>query len=142
MTPDGSSHDAATLRIVERFEALPALAAADADLLRRGRFLTCDFEIGVGPIPLLVRMVEGKVASIARGPFLLKPWVFAIRAPAEVWEKFLEPMPAAGWHDLMALTKVGRARVEGNLVPFMGNLQVIKDLLALPRAQQVGRTGR
>ncbi len=133
MTASRSSPENAAERILERFEALPRLAAADPDLARRGRFLSCDFEIGVGGTPLLVHIAEGRVATVARGPFLLKPWTFAVRAPADVWAKFLEPVPRPGWHDLMALTKVGRAEVQGNLVPFMGNLQFIKDLLALPR---------
>ena len=120
-------------RIAARFEALPQLAAADEDLMRRGRFLSCTFELGVGSLPLAVAIEAGRVTSVVRGPFLLKPWTFAIRAEAQTWQRFLEAYPAPGWHDLMALTKVGRARVEGNLVPFMGNLQYVKDLLALPR---------
>lgn len=137
----GRVSDDVTSGIVERFEALPRLVAADADLMRRGRFLSCDFELGIGAQTLLVSLVEGRVAAVARGPFLLRPWAFAIRAEADVWAKFLEPMPAAGFHDLMALTKVGRARIEGNLVPFMANLQYIKDVVASPRALATPREG-
>ena len=99
-------------KAIAAFEALPRLVAADTDLVRRGRFLTCDFELGVGSQPLLVSVASGRVPAVARGPFLLKPWLFAIRAEPDVWLRFLEPYPAAGFHDLMALTKVGRARVE------------------------------
>ncbi|MDX2157988.1 MAG: hypothetical protein SFW09_15925 [Hyphomicrobiaceae bacterium] len=129
-------------KAVAAFEALPRLVVADTDLVRRGRFLSCDFELGVGPQPLLVSINEGRVAAVARGPFLLKPWLFAVRAEADVWLRFLEPYPIAGYHDLMALTKVGRARVEGNLVPFMGNLQFIKDVLAAPRVLPMKETAR
>lgn len=119
--------------IVQAFERLPELAAADTDLARRGRFLTCDLEIGVGPVPLSVSIDQGRIASVKRGPFLLKPHTFSIAAEPEAWVRFLQPIPAPGDHDLLALTKSGRARVSGNLVPFMGNLQYVKDLLALPR---------
>ena len=34
----------------------------------------------------------------------------------------------------MALSKVGLARIEGNLQPFMANLQYVKDVVAAPRA--------
>ncbi|MFV0295974.1 MAG: hypothetical protein ACK5JT_07620 [Hyphomicrobiaceae bacterium] len=139
-----SSHerddDKAAEQVIARFMKLPELSGTDADLTRRGRFLTCDFEIGVDATPLLVSVENGKVASVRRGPFLLKSTAFAVRASADVWSKFLEPVPSAGWHDILALTKVQRARVEGNLMPFMGNLQYIKDLLALPRSQPVGGT--
>ncbi len=123
-------------RVVEAFEALPRLAEADADLMRRARFLSCEIALGVGSQSLAITIVEGRVTSVRRGPFLLKPWTFAIRAEPEVWLKFLEPYPSAGYHDLMALTKVGRANIEGDLVPFMGNLQVVKDLISLPRQLQ------
>ena len=134
MTPERPTPDATAEAVIRAFEALPELAAADGDLARRGRFLTCDLEIGVGAIPLAVAIVEGRVTAVRRGPFLLRPSTFAIRADAEAWQRFHQPVPAPGWHDLMALTKAGRARIEGNLVPLMGNLQYVKDLIALPRA--------
>jgi hypothetical protein len=124
----------ATDTIARRFEALPKLVAADPDLVRRGRFLDCDFVIGIGAQDLLVAVRAGQVASVTRGPFLLKPWVFAIRAGAATWDAFLAPVPKAGWHDILALNKVGRAKIEGTLQPFMANLQYIKDVLAAPRA--------
>lgn len=133
MKPRSPIEDATTEAVIAAFEALPRLVAADADLVRRGHFLTCDLEIGVGATPLAVAIVEGRVTAVRRGPFLLKPSTFAIRAEAEVWQRFHEPVPAPGWHDLMALTKVGLAQVEGNLVPLMGNLQYVKDLIVLPR---------
>ncbi|MBS0243210.1 MAG: hypothetical protein JSS20_13610 [Proteobacteria bacterium] len=112
---------------------MPELAARDPDLARRGRFLTCDFGIGVGSMPLWVRVAGGRIESVRRGPFLLKPWTFSIRADAEAWAHFHEPFPSPGFHDLLALTKAKRAVVEGDLVPFMGNLQFVKDVIALPR---------
>jgi hypothetical protein len=121
-------------RIARLFEELPSLVAADADLLRRGRFLTCDFELGIGGLALIVSIAEGGVESVTRGPFLLRPWAFAVRMAPEDWQRFLRPMPEPGWHDLMALTKRGAARIEGDLWPFMANLQYIKDVLAAPRA--------
>ena len=44
-----------------------------------------------------------------------------------------EPVPAPGVHDLMALSKQGLVRIEGNLQPFMANLQFVKDVIAAPR---------
>jgi hypothetical protein len=64
----------------------------------------------------------------------MRPWVFAFRASIEAWDRFWQPMPEAGWHDIFALMKRGEASVEGDLRPFMANLQYIKDLLAAPRS--------
>lgn len=131
------SDDVEAERVARLFMELPTLVNANADVVRRGRFLTCDFELGVGAIVLAVSVENGRIASVVRGPFLLKSWDFAIRMASETWLKFLAPVPEAGWHDVMALTKRGAARIEGNLQPFMANLQYIKDVLAAPR----GRAG-
>ncbi len=133
MTQSSAFAETAAERVLAAFQQLPRLAAVDSDLIRRGRFLTCEFEIGVGSTSLGVAIVEGRVVSVTRGPFLLKPFTFSIRAEPDVWLRFLEPMPAPGFYDLLGMNKVGRARVAGNLVPLMGNLQYVKDLVALPR---------
>ncbi len=130
-----TEHTDDTDRVVALFDALPRLVDEDANLVRRGRHLTCDFEIGVGSVPLMISVEQGRVRSVARGPFLLRPWTFAVRAEASTWLAFFEPVPAPGVHDLMALSKRGLARIEGNLQPFMANLQYIKDTLAKPRAR-------
>jgi hypothetical protein len=126
--------DAETERITRLFEALPGLVAGDSDLVRRGRHFTGDFEIGVGTQQLIVSVVSGEVKAVARGPFLLRPWMFAVRAAPATWAALLEPVPAPGVHDILALSKRGLARIEGNLQPFMANLQYVKDMLGKPRA--------
>lgn len=125
--------DPAAERVASLFAELPVFVNDNADLVRRGRFLTCDVELGVGAIVLAIRIENGRIASVTRGPFLLKPWTFAIRMAPETWLKFLAPVPEPGWHDIMALTKRGAAHIEGNLQPFMANLQYVKDVLAAPR---------
>jgi hypothetical protein len=126
--------DAIAERAIALFERLPALVDSNTDLVRRGRFLTTGFAIVVGTTPLLVHVEAGRVTSVARGPFLLRPWAFSIAALPETWLKLLKPVPDPGTHDLMALSKAGLARIEGNLQPFMANLQVIKDIVTAPRA--------
>lgn len=92
--------------------------------------------IGFGSCQQLLKIENGAVVS-AKDLTSLRPlasWDFAIAAPSDAWLRFWEPMPAAGWHDLFALTRHGRMRIEGNLHPFMAHLQFVKDLLASPRA--------
>jgi hypothetical protein len=125
---------AATERVIGLFERLPELVDRDAYLVRRGRFLTTDFALVVGETPLLVRVESGRVTAVLHGPFLLRSWAFSITAECETWLKLLKPVPDAGTHDLMALSKVGLARIEGNLQPFMANLQFVKDVVTAPRA--------
>jgi hypothetical protein len=124
----------ATERVVELFQRLPELVDRDADLIKRGRFLTTEFALVADTVPLLVRIDGGRVSAVTRGPFLLRSWAFSITAASDTWLKLLKPIPDPGTHDLMALSKVGLARIEGSLQPFMANLQYVKDVVTAPRA--------
>lgn len=114
-------------------ERLPELVNGDAGLVRRGRFLSISFLVGVGPDSWLVRVDEGRIAAVTRAPAVMAHWSFALRAPAEDWQGFWQPMPAPGYNDLFALQRRKVLVMEGNLQPLMANLLYIKDVLASPR---------
>jgi len=117
----------------DRFAALPQLLAPDTDLQRRGRWLAADCRIDIGREPFFLSIRDGALASFERGPKLMRSTAFAFRASDEAWTAFWQPVPEPGWHDLLALTKLGAASIDGDLRPFLQNLQYFKDLLALPR---------
>jgi hypothetical protein len=106
----------------------------DATLTRRGRFLTTTFLIEVGTAQWLVSVVEGKIASVAQGPFVMPSWSFALRASQEEWQKFWSADPRPGSNDLMALIKRRVLKAEGNLQVFMANLRYFKESLEKLRA--------
>lgn len=115
------------------FDRLPELVNADAALVRRGRFLTVTFLLQSGSTAYLVRVAEGRVDRVERGPFLMRDWRFAIRAPEAAWQKFREPIPEAGYHDVFAMAKAGHAVIEGDLVLLMQHLRYVQDVLATLR---------
>jgi pimeloyl-ACP methyl ester carboxylesterase len=123
-------------------DTLADLVNADADLVRRGRFLTTTFLVDVGTTSYLIRVLEGRIARVERGPFLMREWSFAVRAPEEAWRRFWQPVPAPGHHDLFAMTKNGHARVEGDLVPLMANLRYVTDVLTRLRPRPARATPR
>jgi pimeloyl-ACP methyl ester carboxylesterase len=102
-------------------------------LVRRGRFLTTTFLLEADGESWLVRVLEGRIDRVERGPFLMRPWSFAVRASKDTWQRFWEPVPVPGYHDLFAMTRNGHARIEGDLVPLMTHLRYIQDVLASPR---------
>src|SRR5262249_34680436 len=106
---------------------LPDLVNVDDPLVRRGERLTTTFLLGVDNAEYLVRVVSGRLVAVERGPFLLRSWSFAVRASADAWIRFWEPLPEPGYHDLFAMKKLGVARVEGNLWPLMAHLRYVKD---------------
>ncbi len=108
---------------------------ADAALVRRGRFLSTTFLVEVGDAGWLITVHDGRIERVERGPFLMRAWSFAVRAPADAWRRFWAPVPAAGFHDLFAMTKFGHATVEGDLRTLMAHLRYVKDVLAAPRGR-------
>ncbi len=116
--------------------SLPDLVNGDPALVRRGRYLTATFLLEAGDHEFLVRVVEGRIASVEPGPFLMRSWTFALRASDEAWQRFWEPVPAPGYHDLLAMKKLGVARIEGDLAPLMANLRYVKDVVAAPRRKR------
>ena len=115
------------------FEQVPRLLAEDTNLIRRGAFLDARFQVGIGAIPFDVIVAVGRITMLERGPFLMRPWRFAVRGTSEAWGRLWQPVPEPGWHDINALMKRGHVVLEGDLQPLMANLQYLKDLLALPR---------
>ncbi|HTR85121.1 MAG TPA: hypothetical protein VMI56_11635 [Reyranella sp.] len=120
----------------DRFAAIPTLLAADADLLRRGRWLTVEARIDIGNEPFFLSIADGALKGFERGARLMRSTAFSFTATDEAWTNYWEPMPAPGWHDLFALTKRGVASMAGDLRPLLQNLQYFKDLLALPRGRR------
>lgn len=119
--------------VTRAFERLPALLEGDAALLTRGRFVDVECLLGSTEQAFHVAIRGGHIVDIAPAPILMRSWRFAYRATPAAWTAFWQPMPKAGWHDLLSLTKRGEAVLEGDVQPFMTHLQYFKDLLALPR---------
>ncbi|MBV9840046.1 MAG: hypothetical protein JOY99_00680 [Sphingomonadaceae bacterium] len=111
-------------------ESLAEKANGDALLVHRGRFLDTRFLLGVGEEQWLVRILDGRVAEVTKGPFVMPRWTFALKASAADWDAFWSPNPRPGYHDLFALIRFKRLAVEGDMHPFMANLFYFKSLLA------------
>lgn len=116
------------------FECLKEAVAARPDLQRIGRYMDSRFLLEVGDTPYHVTVENGHVTAVDTGPFKMRSWDFAIRAPKEVWDVFSSDMPPPGYQDLFAMTRYGHASLEGNTTPLLHNLRYVKELLALPRA--------
>jgi hypothetical protein len=130
MTSPPNASDAA---IIQAFAKIPALLEQNPGLVVRGRFLDCDCLLGPMEKPFHAAIRGGKIAAWTPAPVLMRSWRFAYRATPRAWTEYWQPMPRPGWHDLLALSKRGEATLEGDLHPFMANLQYFKDVLALPR---------
>jgi hypothetical protein len=128
----------ASADLAARLERLPSLVNDNARLVERGHFLNLELQIGLGRIPYHLTIERGRIAALERGPHLLRPWRFAIRAEEPVWRRFWQAVPAPQDHDIFAFFKRGELVIEGDLQPFMANLFYFKDVLAAPRHAWAG----
>ena len=118
-------------------ELIPKYVNADANLVRRGRFVDTTFMIAIDDACSLIRVEAGRVTKITPGPFVTPDYSFCLSATRSVWEKFWQPLPPLGFTDVFALVKQKLMQVEGDLHPFMANLLYFKDVIAAPRKEAV-----
>ncbi len=119
-------------------EKLPELVNGDVRLVWRGRFINLDFLIQEGEASYIVSIRAGRITSIDRGPFYMRPFRFAIRASSDAWEKLWQSVPQPGYTDILGVMKRGEARIEGDLQPFIANLRYMKEILVAPRRLKKG----
>jgi hypothetical protein len=114
-------------------EGLPGLVNVQAKLVHRGRFLNLDFLIGIGDEDWKVEVRDGRIETVSCGPFLMPNVSFTMRASVNDWTAFWSDDPPPGYHDLFALLKFKRLKLEGDMHPFMSNLFYFKGVLAALR---------
>lgn len=102
-------------------------------LLRRGRYVSLDFTVGVGDIDYVIGVREGRIETVEERRLPTHSGRFAVRAGRGTWQEHWQPMPRRGRHDLFSMVADGVATFDGDLLPLMQNLQYFKDVLASPR---------
>jgi hypothetical protein len=117
-------------------EKLPELVNGNAALVRRGKWFTGTWMAEVGAKQYRIDTQAGRIAAVSPVRTNLQPWVFAVRAGEDAWQRFWRPMPEPGFHDIIAMMRYGHLRIEGNLEPFIANLLYVKAVLESPRKLQ------
>ena len=132
-----SVSNATDAAVIKAFAAIPALLEQTPALIVRGRFLDCECLLGPTEDPFHASIRQGRIIDLTPAPVLMRSWRFSYRASPAAWAEHWQAAPRPGFHDLLALTKRGEAVLEGDLHPFIANLQYFKDVLALPRQNVV-----
>ncbi len=114
-------------------ERIAELVNRDPAIQRWGRHMNETFMVEVGDTQHLLTVRAGRIERHETGPFVMRPWRFAVRARRECWEKFWRNPPEPGWHELFALLRRGDVAFEGDQRVLMAYLLYLKLVLASPR---------
>ena len=102
-------------------------------LIEKGRWVNLTFTFGIGQNDYLFEIIEGKVISTTKRTILTRSGTFKIHGEKIAWEKHWLNIPPRDYHDIFAMLAKKLIIVDGNLTPFMQNLQYFKDLIASNR---------
>ena len=122
--------------MIETFRQIQSSLEATPHLLRLGRLFSETVLIEVGGDEYYLTFEAGRIVSVDQGPSRKTPWCFALRTDAEALEKFWQARPEPGFHDIFGLVKIGRGRIDGDILSLVKNLRFFKEVLGLARAQK------
>lgn len=105
-------------------------------LLRLGRLFSETVLIEVDGEEFYLTFEKGRLVAVVEGPSRKTPWSFALRVDREALDKFWQPLPEPGFHDIFGFVKIGRGRVDGDILKLVKNLRFFKEVMALPRGMK------
>lgn len=119
----------------DKLEHMRQELAARPDLLRLGALFSETVLLEVDAAEYYLTFDKGQLTEITPGPSRKTPWRFALRTDSEALAAFWEPLPRPGFHDIFGLVKIGRARIDGDILMLVKNLRFFKEFLALGRTE-------
>jgi hypothetical protein len=119
--------------MLAKLHAMQARLNGLPHLTRIGRLFCETVLLQVGDDEYYLTFRDGLLETIAQGPSRKTPWRFAMRCDADALAQFWQPVPAPGFHDLFGLVKIGRGRIDGDILCLVKNLRFFKEFLALGR---------
>lgn len=110
---------------------------ADRELAVMGRKFNATIGFGFGDTRYVVQVREGRVAGFIASPRFDVPTDFGLRAPMEVWGKFLSPNPPPMFHDPFAmLMRVPEFIIDGNTLAAMQCARALHRMMSLMREER------
>lgn len=119
--------------MIETFREIQKALDAAPHLQRLGRLFSETLLIEVDGQEFYLTFEKGRLQGIVEGPSRKTPWRFALCTDAEALAKFWQPRPEPGFHDIFGLVKIGRGRIDGDILALVKNLRFFKEMLALAR---------
>lgn len=124
--------------MIEVFRTLQERLHQTPHLLRLGRLFSETVLIEVDGQEFYLTFEKGRLVGLVEGPSRKTPWRFALRTDADALHQFWQSRPAPGFHDIFGLVKIGRGRIDGDILCLVRNLRFFKEVMALVRPQTGG----
>lgn len=121
--------------MLSTLEAMQARLNASDHLQHLGRLFSETVLIEVDSDEFYLTFEKGALTNLEAGPSRKTPWRFALRSDADALGQFWKERPAAGFHDIFGLVKIGRGRIDGDILSLVKNLRFFKEFMALGRPQ-------
>ncbi|MBS0122504.1 hypothetical protein [Thetidibacter halocola] len=122
--------------MIDTFRTIQSQLDATPHLQRLGRLFSETVLIEVGGAEYYLTFEKGRIVSVTEGPSRKTPWRFALRTDAEALAQFWQARPAPGFHDIFGLVKIGRGRIDGDILSLVKTLRFFKEVLTLARAKE------
>ena len=108
---------------------------ADREMEVIGNWFSTSLALDFGERRYVVRVERGRITDINAAPRIDSRAAFGLRAPMEVWEKFVSSNPPPLYHDFFAmLMRVPDFVVEGDGLVAMQNARALHRMMNLMRA--------
>lgn len=106
-------------------------------LLRLGRLFSETVLLEVDGDEYYLSFCDGRLERIDEGPSRKTPWCFGFRTDADALAQFWQPRPRPGFHDIFGLVKIGRGRIDGDILKLVKNLRFFKEFMGLARTEEL-----
>ena len=95
----------------------------DETIKAMAKYYTCSFMFDMESAKVIIEMLDGKVKNINTNPSPLDPYDFALRASANTWKEFGQPIPNPMYHGIWSASFLRDLKIEGNHLVLMKNLR-------------------
>ena len=96
---------------------------SDETIRAMAKYYSCSFMFDMEKAKVIIEMHDGKVKNINTNPGPLDPYDFALRASANTWKEFSQPMPKPMYHGIWSASFRKDLKIEGNHLVLMKNLR-------------------
>ena len=96
---------------------------SDETIGAMAKYYSCSFMFDMEKAKVIIEMHDGKVKNINTNPGPLDPYDFALRASANTWKEFSQPIPKPMYHGIWSASFRKDLKIEGNHLVLMKNLR-------------------